>query len=217
MVEYYVEAIDQQGRFQSMTLTAKNSTMADELVRAQGLQPTLITHAKSRQQDESFERHQRERRRTFSIAGILLIAAVLLAGVLGWRYIQNLGRPVGTSAENIQSIVNSPEAASRATGATDALAQWARVLYANMEARMPGVLSRVNVKNESTMFVYFTQDIESHSAHNLEVITALLTQQLHEAFGSDTVTVICVLDGQTISDGRYSYGETIVNLHRGQA
>ena len=213
MVEYYIEAIDQLGRPQVLTLTAKNSAMADELARSQGLQPTLITHATSRQQEKSQARRSRRRQRQFSLVGGLLILAVLAAGAGLWSYIQQLQTARGLSIENIRAAANSAEVAARASGGDDELTAFARELFAAINLRFPGLLSRVNVRSDSTMFVHFTRNIREHSNAQIEHITRLLTQQLQEAFGSDSVTVLAVLDGEALADGRYSYGETTVNLH----
>lgn len=213
MVEYYIEAIDQQGRSQSLTLTAKNSTMADELVRSQGLQPTLIKHANTHIREQRDAVASQKRRRLFSVAGIGLMLLVLAGGAGTWLYIQNLQSNRGFTLDAVRIAAADADAAGNTTGATEELAAFASDLFGAMHLKYPGLVRSVNVKSPSLLFVHLNPHEATDTTTKLHLLTRVMVQSLQTAQGSDHVSVFMIENGVTVADARYANGETTVNVH----
>ena len=213
MVEYYIEAIDQQGRAQSLTLTAKNSTMADELVRSQGLQPTLITHASAYMREQQNMVVSQRRRRRFGVAGAIMVALSLLGGAGMWVYIQQLDRQQGFTLDAVRLAAVDANAAGNTTGADEELAGFASDLFGAMHLKYPGLVRSVNVKSDGLMFVYVNPHDAVQTSDALGLITRVMVQSLHTSFGNDQCSAFLIENGVTVADARYAGGQTTVNVH----
>lgn len=213
MVEYYIEAIDQQGRHQTMTLSAKNSTMADELVRSQGLQPTLITHAKAHAQEKQQARATSRRRRQFGLVGAGLVLLVLAGGGGVWFYIQQLQVKKGFTLDAVRMAAEQAGATRNAQGADEELEAFARQLFGAMHLKFPGMLRSVNVKSENLMFVYVDTTAQNRSPEAVRLVARVLADGLQKRFESDRCTVLLIENGVTIADGQYADGRSTVSLH----
>lgn len=213
MVEYYIEAIDQQGRPQSLTLAAKNSTVADELVRSQGLQPTLITHAKThaRQLADTADAHRR--RRLFSMGGLALVALVLLGGIGVRLQIRRLEQQRGFTLDAIRGATAEASAAGSATGTTQELTGFARDVFAAMHVKFPGLVRSVYMKSETLMFVYLIATSQDNTPEVVQLLTRVMVEGMQTQFQSGQSTVLVIQDGRTVADARASHGETTVNMH----
>lgn len=213
MVEYYIEAIDQQGRPQTLTLSAKNSTMADELVRSQGLQPTLIAHAKSHAREIKAQADVRRRRRLFSLGGVGLIAALLGAGLGANQYIRYLQGKRGFTLDAIRGAAQKAGAVGSATGSDPELAAFARDMFGAMHLKFPGLLRSLKVKDEALMFVYLDPEADSHSTEAIRLVTRVMAESLRARFDTEQCTVLVIENGVTIADARCSPDKTTVNMH----
>ncbi len=213
MVEYYIEAIDQQGRPQTLTLAAKNSTMADELVRSQGLQPTLITHAKSHARKIKEQTASRKRRRQFGLSGLAVVCVVLLAGVALSRYIVYLEGQRGFTLDAIRGAAAEAGASGSAVGSDAELTAFAQDLFGAMHLKFPGLIRGLNVKSDSLMFVYLDPASDDRSPQAIRLVTQALALSLQAHFQAAQCTVLVLESGVTVADARSSAAGATVNMH----
>lgn len=211
MVEYYIEAIDPRGKNTTLKVEAKNSSMADEMVRAQGLHPTLIKHAKSKKREEQKEQAAKKRRKQFGLIGVIVVAAVLAAGYGVWLWIESIKAAAGDSAVNIERVASSNRAASRAFGGTEELTDFARNLYAYLEGTHPGIVRGLNVPDESTVLVELSFLAAENPAGLTREMASNLADMMHGIFQTDA-TVTLSYESEDVVVAQYENDAVTVNV-----